>query len=348
MKRVLALFILLSLMVGVITVPANAKSSSKTKKLEMRIEDDETDEEIVFSVPYYSKWKAEDGAYGGEQYFVTSDGCQMDVIILTAGDDENTELLCKYLKNKKYKKQLFEHYSKKLDVKQEDVSKFFKLKKDGSGKYLFIIDFGNEYGVVRALDDNYLIAYYAYSEEKSVAKSLKKKILSYIKQVTFEKKSTGTVEIDPDVELLDVQLDPDKVIFTEVYSNMAWGYQKQALYVMGDGRVFTYNFVKNPGNIENIQSDESPLEYLKGTEPAAVVDRDYLMVMYSYAVKVNPDAEYTVQQEMYDYGQNNLYFYAEDGTKVKVASYGDVRYIFDDKYANELEKLWDKLYKHCK
>ncbi|MBR4343186.1 MAG: hypothetical protein IKP88_10880 [Lachnospiraceae bacterium] len=80
----------------------------------------------------------------------------------------------------------------------------------------------------------------------------------------------------------------------------------------------------------------------------SMIDNDYLMLMYSYAVHVNPDAEYSTKNEMYDYGQQSLFFHTEDGTKVKFASFGDVRYIYDDKYASKLEKLWDKLEMHCK
>ena len=50
---------------------------------------------------------------------------------------------------------------------------------------------------------------------------------------------------------------------------------------------------------------------------------------------------------MCDYGQVSLYFYAEDGTKVKCSSYGDVRYIYDDDYAKMVESLWDRWYLYC-
>ena len=108
---------------------------------------------------------------------------------------------------------------------------------------------------------------------------------------------------------------------------------------MGDGRVYSYNYSKNPGQLEDL-SEESVIEYLKGTEPACVMSKTYLMKLYSYAVQINPDA-------MYDYGQRTLYFHAEDGTKVKCSCYGDVRYIYDDDYAKMVEALWEEWYMYC-
>ncbi|MBR4540714.1 MAG: hypothetical protein IKO54_00900, partial [Lachnospiraceae bacterium] len=103
---------------------------------------------------------------------------------------------------------------------------------------------------------------------------------------------------------------------------------------------------KNPEKLEDL-SEESVIEYLKGTEPACVMSKTYLMKLYSYARQINPDAAYTTQHEMYDYGQRALYFHAEDGTKVKCSCYGDVRYIYDDDYAKMVESLWEEWYMYC-
>ena len=350
MRRVLALLVLVSMIVGVFTVPASAKtkSTSKTKTLELHFEDDYGDEEVFVSVPYYSKWKdIGDSLYGYEHEFETSKGTEVNISIIPASDNEEAASLCKWLQDKKYKKQIKEYLYDNTSMNELSGTSL-KLKKDGSGHYLLIVKYANEFGVLRVLDGQYLVMYFAKTNAKSVAKSIQNKLISYTKQIKYEKKNIGTVELDPDIEILDTKLDADKVIFAQVYTNAAWGYQKEAIYIMGDGRVYSYDFAKNPGHVENIQSDESPIEYLLGTEPSCIVDKDYLMLMYSYAVHVNPDAKYTIKQEMYDYGQKNLYFYAADGTKIKAASYGDVRYIYDDKYATKLEELWNKCYKHCK
>ena len=235
-----------------------------------------------------------------------------------------------------------------IDIK--DADKYFKLKKDGNGKYMIIIDLGDQYGVLRAIDGSNVFMYFTETDKGSVSASLKKKLISYTKQVTIETKAVGVNESDlgsiNEGEQLNIELDPNKVIFEDVYTNMAWGYQKQATYILGDGRVYTYNYSKNPEKLEDL-SEESVIEYLKGTEPACVMSKTYLMKLYSYAVQINPDATYTTQHEMYDYGQRTLYFYAEDGTKVKCSCYGDVRYIYDDDYAKKVEELWDEWYRYC-
>ena len=51
---------------------------------------------------------------------------------------------------------------------------------------------------------------------------------------------------------------------------------------------------------------------------------------------------------MCDIGQTKYYFYAEDGSKVVFACDGEVKYTYNDEYANEVEKLWENLDLHCK
>ena len=349
MKRLLSLIILLSMFVGIFTVPANAKSSSKTKTLIMYLEGEGRGVEVTCSVPYYSKWKVSERAgYGNYAEFLTSNGEPIIVNVMNSNDSSDAKKLCKYLSKKKYKKQLYAYLCEGFSINEELADNYFTLKKDGNGKYMLIINLGDEYGVIRALDGSHVFLYFTEVTEKTVSKSLQKKLISYTKQVKFEEKTAGIDEHDPEVEfdILDVELDPDKIIFESVYSNMAWGYQKQAVFVLGDGRVYKYDFAENPGKID-ISKDENALEYLKGTVADATLDKDYLMKMYSCAVRVDPNAEYTTKHEMCDYGQVSLYFYAEDGTKVKCSSYGDVRYIYDDDYAKMVESLWDRWYLYC-
>ena len=349
MKRFLSVFILLTMIIGIFTVPANAKSSSKTKTLIMYLEGEGRGVEVTCSVPYYSKWKASEKAgYGNYAEFLTSNGDPIIVNIMNSNDSSDAKLLCKYLAKKKYKKQLFKYLCEGFNISETLANDCFKLQKDGNGKYLLIINLGDQYGVIRALDGSHVFLYFTEVTGKTVSKSIQKKLISYTKQVKLEEKTAGIDEQDPEieVEILDVKLDPDRIIFEDVYSNMAWGYQKKAVFVLGDGRVYTYDYAKNPGQID-ISKDENAIEYLKGTIADATLDKDYLMKLYSYAVHIDPNAEYTTKHEMCDYGQDTLYFYAEDGTKVKCASYGDVRYIYDDDYAKMVEKLWDRWYLYC-
>ena len=75
-----------------------------------------------------------------------------------------------------------------------------------------------------------------------------------------------------------------------------------------------------------------------------MVDKDYLLKMYAYAIHVDPEAKYTTEHLMCDYGQISLYFHNENGESVLCASDGDVRYNIDDKYANKVDELWNNIY----
>ena len=353
MKKALSLIIILCVVVSILTVPADAKSKSgaKTKTITMYLEGEIRGIQVNCEVPYYSKWKVpKETVTGRDMEFTTSKDETIIAVVLDAEYDDTAKQLCKYLTKKKYKKQLFDFMSEGFSINKKDADKYFKLKKDGNGKYMIIIDLGDQYGVLRAIDGSNVFMYFTETDKGSVSASLKKKLVSYTKQVTIESKAVGVNVSDlgsiNEGEQLNVELDPDKVIFEDVYSNMAWGYQKQATYIMGDGRVYSYNYSKNPGKLEDL-SDESVIEYLKGTEPACMLSKTYLMKLYSYAEQINPDVTYTTQHEMYDYGQRTLYFHAEDGTKVKCSCYGDVRYIYDDDYAKMVEALWEEWYMYC-
>ena len=353
MKKALSLIIILCVVVSILTVPADAKSKSgaKTKTITMYLEGEIRGIQVNCEVPYYSKWKVpEETVTGRDMEFTTSKDETITAVVLDAEYDDTAKKLCKYLAKKKYKKQLFAYMCDEFSIDIKDADKYFKLKKDGNGKYMIIIDLGDQYGVLRAIDGSNVFMYFTETDKGSVSASLKKKLISYTKQVTIETKAVGVNESDlgsiNEGEQLNIELDPQKVIFEDVYTNMAWGYQKQATYIMGDGRVYSYNYSKNPGQLEDL-SDESVIEYLKGTEPACMLSKTYLSKLYSYAEHINPDATYTTQHEMYDYGQRTLYFHAEDGTKVKCSCYGDVRYIYDDDYAKMVEALWEEWYMYC-
>jgi len=362
MKRLIALFVLLSTIICIFTIPANAKSDTKTKSITMHLTNEGRGNEVTCTIPFYSKWKtSENVVYGQETYLKTPKGNEITIWILRADEDPEAEICCKYLSKKKYKKEFMEFLQAGLDDPTMDASSIYKIIKDGHGKYMLTVDFEDQYGVIRLLDADHVMLYRIETNGEKVTKSVKKKLIAYSKQAVLEKKTTGIdtepktdpepeVNREPDlnVEILNVELDAERLIFSSVYSNMAWGYQKRAVYIFGDGKVYTFDFAKDSGNLEGDISEENVLKYVKKTEPAAVIDKDYLLEIYSYAVHIDPEATYTTEHVMCDYGQKNLYFYNENGDKVLCASDGDVRYTINDRYAQEVEKLWNGIYLHYK
>ena len=133
MKRLLSLIILLSMFVGIFTVPANAKSSSKTKTLIMYLEGEGRGVEVTCSVPYYSKWKVSERAgYGNYAEFLTSNGDPIVVNIMNSNESPDAKKLCKYLSKKKYKKQLYSYLCEGFSINEELADNYFTLKKDGN------------------------------------------------------------------------------------------------------------------------------------------------------------------------------------------------------------------------
>lgn len=147
------------------------------------------------------------------------------------------------------------------------------------------------------------------------------------------------------------ELDPDKVYFASVYQNMAWGFDEQAVFVFGDGKIYSYNNREDSMGEITVTAEKDKFvgiaENMRQGEPDAVMDMDYLYEMYEAAIRVDPNAEKSSKHVRYDGGQNALYFYTEDGTRVTCASNGDVNYDIDDSYAKQVEKLWKYRMLHC-
>jgi hypothetical protein len=332
MKKILSLLIMLCLIASTLTIPAAAK----TKTINIGYEDNE------ITVPFYSKWKLKEDTVGSEEtVFDIPGGGQASILILNAADDEDTRIMIKYLSKKKYKNKLINYLADRIgaySVPREVLEQIFSVKKDGSGKYMLAIDYSNKFFVLKVLDSTHLLVYSTETEDGEVAKSTKKKLISYARKVVLADKEETTPA---------AELSPDKVVFVSRYSNMAWGYQHRTMLVMGDGRVysFDYNFSMYPdGDV----TEEEIVKLLKDAKKDAVLDKDYLLEMYEHALQVDKNAEFTTEYVMCDYGQDTLYFVKDDGSLVKCACSGDTRYIIKDEHAQKVEKLWDNMIYHCK
>ena len=197
MKKALSLIIILCVVVSMLTVPANAKSGSKTKTITMYLNGEIRGIQVNCDVPYYSKWKAPNETVASNYMeFTTSKDEPVIAVVLDTEYEDEANVLCKYLTKKKYKKQLLDYMCEGFSIDRNDADKYFKLKKDGNGKYMIITDMGNEYGVFRAIDDSHLFMYFTETEKGSVSSSLKKKLVSYTKQVTIDTKAVGVNESD--------------------------------------------------------------------------------------------------------------------------------------------------------
>lgn len=136
--------------------------------------------------------------------------------------------------------------------------------------------------------------------------------------------------------------DPDQVLFTYERYNYAWTPQEAYIFVMGDGRLYSYSgdipfttdFEKSPDSLKKF-------EILRTLKPFAVMDESYLQLLYITASKIDPDAPTERKHAACDFGQIVLYYWQEDGTKVRCFETGDVDYIIDDANAKNMEQLWE-------
>lgn len=350
MKRFLSVLILFSMFVGLFTVPANAKA--KTKTLKNEVGDGYYVEKATCTIPYYSKWKLDKETLNSEELiFKTSDASEISVRVLDYDYDTEVGMFIICLSDKKYKDKLMDYLARDFGeqpMSPEMLAKVYSIKKDGHGKYMLLVNLDDRYSVIRPLDGNHLLVYAIDTFAGKVTKSQKSKIVSYAKKASIES-SSSVKDTELKVEVTEDELDPDRIIFSSVYSNMAWGHQHNEIIVLGDGRVYYCDFSTSLelGTIGN-GNNRDISEKLKEMEPVATMDKEFLLKMYSVAKKVDPEAEFTVKKVRYDGGQTNLYFHAEDGSKVLCSGDGDVRYTIDDPYAKQVEKLWMIMELYCK
>ena len=360
MKRILSVLILIACFACVFSIPVSA--SSKTKNLNLILEKEGRGKVMICSIPYYGKWrKSNYDMYSYEAFLKTSKGNEIGIVIGWSEENPKAGLVIKYLSNKKYKKKLNKYLEEYVDDPQIDLSSVFTLKKDGNGRYLLTEDMGSRFSVHRVLDNTHIMEYTFQSANGNVSKSVKKKLIAYAKQSAIESKIVGVdsnddtgndtdtdTDIDTDIDTTGIELDPDRLVFKSEYSNMAWEFQKRGMYVLGDGRIYSYDYKDISGKIKGELTDQNILAYLKKSDPTARLDKNYLLKMCAYAMKIDPDAKYTTEYVMCDYGQNTLIYYDEEGKKVLCSCDGDERYIFNDENNGKVKKLWDELHKYCK
>ncbi|MBO4687618.1 MAG: hypothetical protein J5636_03825 [Clostridiales bacterium] len=145
-------------------------------------------------------------------------------------------------------------------------------------------------------------------------------------------------------------LPSDRVLFTFERMNMAWGYSSYTIAVMADGRIYIFDnhqVVNTHGEPYDFESAlRFRLDCYKQVEPAGTVDQEWLQRMYEVASQVDPDAPVTAENVMDDYGQEALYYWDENGERVRLFETGDMTYTIDDPYARQSEMMWEEIDTH--
>ena len=160
-------------------------------------------------------------------------------------------------------------------------------------------------------------------------------------QVVSEKPATVSV---PTIE------GHGRVLFTQEYNNYAWGRQSEIMAILEDGSLY---LIKNEFREVSGKIDEgyllillANLEDLGNEETTIKVEDDYLSKLKLLADAIDPDAEVTKKHVAYDSGQTAVYYWTEDGKRIRCLEYGDSEYSIDDPDAELFEEMWKTIYGH--
>lgn len=141
-----------------------------------------------------------------------------------------------------------------------------------------------------------------------------------------------------------------RVLFTEEYNNFAWGQQTHIMAIFEDGSVFLIGdgFYKQTGKLGEDGYDYlsvllSNLEGLEKDGTNVKVEDDYLSKLLLLAEAIDPDASFSEKHARSDYGQKAVYYWTEDGNRIRCCERGDIDYILDDPDSELFEQMWDEI-----
>ena len=144
-----------------------------------------------------------------------------------------------------------------------------------------------------------------------------------------------------------------RVLFTEEYNNFAWGQQTHIMAIYEDGSVFLIGdeYYKETGKLGEDGYDYlsvllANLESLEKDGTDVKVEDDYLSRLLLLAEAIDPDASFSMKHARSDYGQKAVYYWTEDGTRVRCYEKGDNDYIIDDPDAELFGQMWEEITGH--
>lgn len=165
-----------------------------------------------------------------------------------------------------------------------------------------------------------------------------------------EEEPTQVVSEEPATVSVPTVEGHGRVLFTQEYNNYAWGRQSEIMAILEDGSLY---LIKNEFREVSGKIDEgyllillANLEDLGNEETTIKVEDDYLSKLKLLADAIDPDAEVTKKHVAYDSGQTAVYYWTEDGKRIRCLEYGDSEYTIDDPDAELFEEMWETIYGH--
>lgn len=135
------------------------------------------------------------------------------------------------------------------------------------------------------------------------------------------------------------------IVFAEVYSNWAWGFQCSASVVDDLGNVYSLDLGGHSEDIKNGCLMDALLEEYNSQNPfryAAFSAEEMERVRTETAFDIDRTASVTEKHMCYDSGAKTLYVADSNGEMIMLRSRGDYDKTLEDKTAKQLAWLFDK------
>ena len=165
-----------------------------------------------------------------------------------------------------------------------------------------------------------------------------------------EKNLVKTIEL-PRPEIKKSNVKPQfPLSYIELRTNWAWGQHISGMCIDAQGQVYSFDFSKSIAGSGN--TIENVIDNLKNgiaeIEASGVkCDTALLQQGVEFASKMNPEAKFTCEHKMCDYGQDTLYALV-DSKPVKLYSKGDNDEVTDDSNALKSIACFEKALEEIK
>lgn len=150
-----------------------------------------------------------------------------------------------------------------------------------------------------------------------------------------------------DAEQEDVELPPDEILLISQYTNYAWGYQNNGVFLDSKGDLYSFDLAENSYNLLINATDAEFIKVLHTIrakeKPFATISDSLLKELYWYISKININSTYTERHAAYDAGSDTLQIYDISSQKlILIHKTGDFEGALEDSYAQDLYSLYKK------
>lgn len=153
-----------------------------------------------------------------------------------------------------------------------------------------------------------------------------------------------------DIDVSDVKLPDDGIIYINQYQNWAEGYQDYGSFICTDGKVFTFDFSTYSYGRENddeIYSADNMTKFeliRRNAEPVNILEPERVKAIYSEGIQISPQETFRTENVACDAGSHTVTFCdPAKGTQVCLSEYGDYEGELKNKHADKISELTENI-----